>query len=457
MADKKETVAFVSILASAGLAIAKLIAAFVSGSLALLSDALHSVLDVGATILTYFAVRISAKPADARHPYGHGKVEAVAALIETGLLFVIAVLVAFEAISRLWRGEVHELPTSYLAYGVLLGSIVVDIWRSRALMKVAEETGSEALEADALHFTSDLVSSVLVLAGLLAANLGFPQGDSLAAIGVAGFIAVAGYRLGKRTVDTLMDAVPAGLSDKIRAIAGDVPGVAGIESVRVRSVGTTTFAELSVKVSRTLPLDRLTVVKSDITAAIQSEYPGASVIVAAVPVALDEETILERILHVAAVMRRPVHHVTIQRLPSGLSVSLDLEVDGRLSVREGHAITTELEAAIERELGPGVEVETHLEPLEIHTMDGTETNGTDAARVAAALERCARQTGKIDDVHDVRVRRTTAGLVVNYHCNVSPTQSIAEMHNHVDALERAVRQEIPEIIRVVGHAEPRPG
>jgi cation diffusion facilitator family transporter len=456
MTDKKEIVAFNSILASAGLAVAKLVAAVVSGSLAMLSDALHSVLDVGATILTYFAVRISAKPADARHPYGHGKVEAVAAMIETGLLFVIAVLVAFEAISRLWRGEVHELPTSYLAYAVLLGSIVVDIWRSRALMKVAEETGSEALEADALHFTSDLVSSVLVLVGLLAANLGYHQGDSLAAIGVAGFIAVAGYRLGKRTIDTLMDAVPAGLSDKVRAIAADVPGVTGIDAVRVRAVGSTTFAELTVKVSRTLPLDRFTLVKSDIIAAIQGEFPGASVIVAAVPVALDEETILERILHVAAVMRRPVHHVTIQRLPTGLSVSLDLEVDGRLSVREGHAITTELEAAIERELGSGVEVETHLEPLEIHTMDGVETDGTDAARVASALESCAARTGHIDEVHDVRVRRTIAGLVVNYHCHVAPDQSIAEMHGHVDALERAVRQEIPDIIRVVGHAEPRP-
>ena len=200
---------------------------------------------------------------------------------------------------------------------MLLGSIGVDIWRSRALMRVAEETGSEALEADALHFTSDLVCSALVLAGLIAANVGYPQGDTLAAIGVAAFIAFAGYRLGKRTIDTLMDAAPEGLSDKIRAMAGEVGGVAGIESVRVRRVGSATFAELSVKVSRTLPLDRLAQIKADISSAIQAEYPDASVIVTADPIALDEETALERILHVAAVMRRPVHHVTIQRFVGG--------------------------------------------------------------------------------------------------------------------------------------------
>ncbi len=459
MSDIKQQAAFNSILASAGLAVAKLVAAMTSGSLALLSDALHSVLDVGATVLTYFAVRIGAKPADDRHPYGHGKVEAVAALIETGLLFVVAAYVAFEAVSRLKEGG-HELPVSYLAYGVLILSIVVDTWRSRTLMRIARETKSQALEADALHFSSDLVSSALVLAGLVAAAFGYPQGDLIAAMGVAVFIAIAGWRLGSRTVDTLMDAVPHGLSERVRTITSDVPGVAKVEGVRVRAVGAEVFAEVAIGVARTLPQDRVSSIKADVTAALMTEYPGASVVVTTSPHALDDETVLERVLHVAAVMRRPVHHVTIQRLGSQpgearLSVSLDLEVDGRLPLSEGHAVASDMEAAIARELGESVEVEVHLEPLEIHALEGSDAVAPEVARVTDALRIIAVGNPVVTDIHDVRVRRTPAGLVVNYHCTVDGDRSIEDVHTHVDAFERAVRQGLPEIVRVVGHAEPR--
>jgi cation diffusion facilitator family transporter len=455
MSDIKEKAAFNSIVASAGLAVAKLVAAITSGSLAMLSDALHALLDVGATILTYFAVRIGAKPADARHPYGHGKVEAVAALIETGLLFVIAVYVASEAVSRLFQGA-HEIPQSYLAYAVLVVSIAVDIVRSRSLMRIAKETNSQALEADALHFSSDLVSSALVLAGLIAAAFGFHQGDLLAAIGVAAFIAIAGWRLGKRTIDTLMDAVPHGLSERVERIVDDVPGVVRVESVRVRAVGSEVFAEVAVGVPRTLPQDRVAAIKAAVVRALQGEHPGASVVVTTSPVALNDETVLERVLHVAAVLRRPVHHITIQRLDDRLSVSLDLEVDGRLPLSEGHAIASEVERAIAIELGEGAEVEAHLEPLEMLALEGWDLRGEEIDRIEDALKIIASGGQVVGDIHDVRARRTDAGLVVNYHCHVDPTLSIHDVHRHVDAFERAVRQGLPDIVRVVGHAEPRP-
>ena len=179
--------------------------------------------------MTYFAVRISAQPADERHHYGHAKIEAVAALIETGLLFVVAIFVVFEA--RALRSGSHDLTPSLIAYAVLIISIIVDIFRSRSLLRISKETKSEALAADALHFSSDLVSSALVLCGLIVAHLGYPQGDALAAIGVAIFISIAGYRLGKRTIDTLMDTVPAGLSEKVRDISKKVSGVASVDAI----------------------------------------------------------------------------------------------------------------------------------------------------------------------------------------------------------------------------------
>ena len=453
MSDIKEQAAFNSIIASAVLAIAKFGAAFLTGSLGLLSDALHALLDVGATIMTYVAVKISAAPADDKHPYGHGKVESVAALVETGLLFVVAAYVAVEAVGRL-RSGAHDLTPSLIAYGVLAGSIVVDVVRSRSLLKIAAEHKSEALAADALHFSSDLVSSALVLLGLVAAHFGYPQGDALAAIGVSIFIAIAGYRLGRRTIDTLMDAVPAGLSEKIRGIAEGVSGVADVTSVRVRAVGAEIFAEIALGVARTLPLERVTVIKADVESAVRGEFSDARVTLTTTPMTLDDETILERVLHVAAVMRRPVHHVTIQHIADQLAVSLDLEVDGRLSVRDAHALASELEHAIETELGPGVEVETHIEPLDVQAMQGHDIDGVLATRITAALSRRAADVAAVHNVHEVRVRQTSAGLVVNYHCNVAPELSVSDMHSHVDAIERSVRRDIPEIIRVVGHAEP---
>lgn len=455
MADIKEKAALSSIVASACLAAAKFTAALTSGSLALLSDALHSLLDVGATILTYFAIKIGARPADERHPYGHGKVEAVSALIETGLLFVVALYIAFEAISRLWTGG-HEVPPSILAFVVLIVSIIVDYFRSRTLLRIARETKSQALEADALHFSSDLVSSILVLLGLIASAYGYPQGDLVAAVGLSAYIGFAGYRLGKRTIDTLMDAVPKGLSERVREIVLAADGVAAIDNVRVRVVGPEIFAEVGIGVARTLAQDRVTAIKEGVVSALRAEYPGASVVVTTTPRALDDETILERVLHVAAVMRRPVHHVTIQHVGEKLSVSLDLEVDGRLRLADGHAIASQLETAIEDELGAGVEVEVHLEPLEVQALDGAPVPEAEAQQISDVLVAQARNDPVISNIHFVRVRRTAGGLVCNYHCYVDPDRSIHEVHEHIDAFDREVRRRIPHIMRLVSHAEPRP-
>ncbi len=453
MSNIKEDAAFNSILASAGLAIGKFVAAFITGSLGLLSDALHALLDVGATIMTYYAIRIGSKPADANHPYGHGKIEAVAALIETGLLFGVAAYVAIEAIGRLSSGA-HEIVNSKVAYAVLIISIIVDIVRSSSLLKIAKDTKSEALAADALHFQSDLVSSALVLLGLIAANFGYPQGDTVAAIGVSIFIAIAGYRLGKRTVDTLMDAVPGDLTASIETIASNVDGVAGLDNVRVRAVGHEVFAEIAIFVARTLSLDRMAAIKDDVVSAVRKAYPEASVIVSAAPKTLDDETILERILHVAAVTKQPVHHITVQRVAGRLSVSLDMEVDGRFTVQEGHRLATCLEDAIALELGDGVEIETHLEPLEVRALNGVDLAPADIKPIELALTEFAAVEGSLSAIHDVRARNTQAGIVVNYHCNVPAQMRVLEMHNHIDAVERAVRQSFPNIARVFGHAEP---
>ena len=260
---RKRRAALASVAASLALTLAKLAAGAMSGSLALLSEAAHNALDIGASALTYFAVREADKPADEDHPFGHAKIEAVAALAQTGFLIVLAVAVALEALRRIGQ-EAPAVDANLFAFGAILLSISVDLARWRALARVARETQSDALAADALHFSSDLISSILVLVGLAATRAGWPHADALAAVGVAAFIAVAGFRLGRRTVDALVDAAPKGVAGAVRVAVERVPGVAGTDFVRLRRNGPRIVGDLGLLVSRTLPLERVAAIKAEV-------------------------------------------------------------------------------------------------------------------------------------------------------------------------------------------------
>jgi cation diffusion facilitator family transporter len=454
MQTEKEQVALSSIAASAGLTVAKGLVGFSTGSLAILSEAGHSLIDLGATVMTYIAVRISGRPADEEHHYGHGKVEAVSALAETALLFLLSGIVIWEAVKRLVEHEGHVVEATVWAFGVIVVSIVVDFFRARALSHTAEKTSSHALEADALHFSSDLWSSLAVLIGLVGVYYGLAWADSVAALVVAVLVCIAGWRLGKRTIDTLIDVAPPGAAEKITAIAARVAGVVRVEQVRARSVGEQTFIDLTVAVSRTLPLDRVGAIKDAIGDALRRQIPGAEPVVTTDPVALNNETVLDRVMVIARNRALAAHHVMVHDLKDRLAVSLDLEVDGKLSLRAAHNMADGLEDAIAAELGPGVEVETHIEPLQPQDVSGREAPPERVKAVSIALSELAAEGRSIRDVHDVRVRETDEGEIVNFHCRIDPQLSVQSVHENVDALERALKQQSPSIKRVIGHAEP---
>ena len=455
MADNKEHVALGSIVASAGLTVAKAVVGLATGSLAILSEAGHSLIDLAATIMTYFAVRVSGKPADAEHHYGHGKIESVSALAETALLFVLSGIVIWAAVGRLLSVAEHSVDATRWAFAVIAVSIVVDFVRARVLYRVADKTASEALEADALHFSSDMWSSIAVLVGLAGVALGYRWTDSVAAIIVALFVCLAGWRLGSRTISTLTDTAPAGVADKVIAATKKIKGVVAVERVRARTVGATLFVDLSVAVSRPVPLDRVAILRMAIIAAIRKVMPGAEVNVAVTPRALDDETVLERVMVIARNKALAVHHVTVHAIASRLSVSLDLEVDGALSLAAAHDIASDLEAAIRDELGPEVEVETHIEPLQLIGVSGREARAERVTAVQAELSKLSSKLKFVREVHDVRVRDTKEGEIVNFHCRVDPNLTVHDVHDNVDELERGLRRRFPEIKRVIGHAEPK--
>jgi cation diffusion facilitator family transporter len=448
----KQRAAAASIFASTILAALKLAAGMASGSLALLSEGAHNTIDIGASALTLFAVREADKPADADHPFGHAKIEAVAALAETGLLAALSIGVAIQAIERIRGGNV-TVDVSAFAIGVILFSIAVDLVRWRALSYAARATSSHALSADALHYSSDLVASVLVLLGLAATRAGYAHADALAAIGVAGFIAVAGYRLGRATIDALVDRAPEGLTDAIRGLVINTGSVAGIEAIRLRPSGPKIVGDVVVSVSRTLPLERVATVKADLQTRIARRWPEAELTITANPLKLDDETILERVLVIAARRGLPVHHVTIQDIEGRKTVALDLEVDGAMTLGDAHRLASELEDAIAGEIGEGVEVETHIEPAEPEAQ-GQLAEPDLVRRIKASLAASAAAQGRLRDIHNVRVRETPGGVVVLFHCRVDAETPVETVHDAVDALERSVRKAFPEARRVVGHAEP---
>jgi cation diffusion facilitator family transporter len=452
--NAKEKVALGSIAASAGLTVAKAVIGFLTGSLAILSEAGHSLIDLSATVLTYFAVRVSGKPADAEHQYGHGKMESVTALAETALLFVLTVAVIWEAVQRLLGVQARAVEATAAAFVIIAASIVIDFFRARTLKRVAKETASEALDADALHFSSDMWSSVAVMIGLCGVAAGFAWADAAAAIVVAVFICIAGYRLGRRTIDTLTDTAPAGVSERVATIARQVPGIVAVERVRARPAGAALFVDLGVAVSRTLPLDRVSAIKERLTRAVRADMPRAELTITTEPRALDNETVRERVMVIARDMGLAVHHVAVQAISGRLSVSLDLEVEGTQPLTVAHATASRLEDALREELGPDVEVETHIEPLPADIMSGRDALPNRVVEVREALIALAAAIPGLHEVHDVRVRETTGGEIVNFHCRVDPAMSVSAVHDMVDALESRLRSRFPTILRVIGHAEP---
>lgn len=277
--EKKKAVLW-SMVASLGMTISKFLVGFLTGSLGIISEAIHSLVDFMATIVTYFAVKISGEPADDNHHYGHEKIESLAALVETGLLFGTSFWIMYEALLRIFGKENHLVDVTWYAILVIIVSIIVDFNRSRNLLKVAKATGSQALEADALHFASDMYSSFAVLIGLIFTYFGFAFADSLSAFIVSFMIFSAGIKLGKKSFAVLMDEAPKGISLHLTKIAKSVAGVISVCNVNVRSLdGTKIFTDLNIIVDGSLKMNDARIIKQKVKESIELEYPGSHVVI----------------------------------------------------------------------------------------------------------------------------------------------------------------------------------
>ena len=452
--QKKQSVALSSVSASLLLTILKLVVGLLTGSIGILSEAAHSTMDFGAAAMTWFAVRISDKPADDKHHYGHAKIESVTALIETGLLFLTSAWVIYEAGTRLLFGG-HEVEVTWYAIAVIVVSIVVDISRARALKKVAKETGSQALEADALHFTSDIVSSAVVLVGLVFVHFGLAWADAVSGIFVAILVGNAAWQLGRKTIDVLVDAAPEGISEQIEEIASAVPGVVAIEKIRVKPAGPFVFVELSVTVSRTLAHDKVRAICRSVEERLKAEIPESDISVNARPIALDSETVTERVHVVGLNHNMHAHNISVSLSGDRKQITFDVEVDGRLTIREAHDEVSALEKELHEEFNGTIDICIHLDPLRQEERNACPLDTEEGAHVSAAIREAGASIPGIQDVHDIRLRKTDQGrLCVTLHCAFEDAILLDDVHALTSRLEGTIYATLPQTARIIIHAEP---
>jgi cation diffusion facilitator family transporter len=288
---EKQSAALSSLVAAIGLTVFKIVVGLLTGSLGILAEAAHSGLDLVAALMTLIAVRVSGRPADRDHLYGHGKAENLSALVETVLLMATCAWIVWEAVHRL-LSHLVDVEVTFWSFAVMLTSIVVDASRSRVLARAARKYNSQALEADALHFQTDIWSSAVVIAGLIAVKAGewFPalaflrEGDAVAALGVSAVVAWVSWRLGWRTVDALLDTAPAGMEQRIAGVVRAVPGVLDCHNIRIRHSGPGLFIDLHILVDGNQTLKQAHILTETIEAAIGQIYPRADVTVHPEPI-----------------------------------------------------------------------------------------------------------------------------------------------------------------------------
>lgn len=273
---EKNRVARLSVLAAILITSAKLVVGFLTGSLGILSEALHSLLDLLAAIITLLTIRVSSKPADNNHHFGHGKFENLSALLQTLLLLITCGWIIYEAISRL-TGRHVEVEVNAWSFGVIVFSIFIDFNRSRALSRVARKYHSQALEADALHFSTDIWSSAVVLAGLVFTRIGWLWADALAALMVSLLVIWVSIQLGRKSIDALLDKTPEGSLDKIIATLNQMDGLKHYHDIRIRTSGAETFIYLNIHLDKNMTVQQAHDITDEIEAKIQEVIPRSTV------------------------------------------------------------------------------------------------------------------------------------------------------------------------------------
>ena len=449
-ADKKR-VALSSVLAAIFLTIFKLVVGLSTGSLGILSEALHSGLDLGAAFLTYIAVRISDKPADADHPYGHGKIENISALLQTVILIGTCFFIIKLAVERIVEGTT-EVEITFWSFAVMGISILVDYTRSRALLRTAKTYRSQALEADALHFSTDIWSSMVVIFGLVLTLAGFKHGDSLAAIGVAMFVLYVSGNLLKKTIDALTDSIPKGIEDKIRQVMKTIEGIYSYRYLRVRQSGSKIFVDMYVHINRTVPFELAHHVTDEVETKISEIVPNADILIHMEPYENENESIIDKIRMIVTEEGLTCHNIRAQKVAIGYFVDFHLECNNQMPFADAHEASTRIERKLKQKIDEIKNVKVHIEDArdrEVHAEDIT----AQSAPLIERIKSIARDETAILGCGDFIVMKVEGHKKLMFDCHIKSGLTLDEVHAMMTSFENRINKSLPEITQIVIHPE----
>jgi len=462
---EKRTVAFSSLMAAIFLTSTKLTIGLLTGSLGILSEAAHSGLDLVAAGITLYSVRAADRPPDEAHPYGHGKIENLSALAETLLLFITCGWIVYEAIQRLFFRPVM-IEVTIWSFAVMSVSIVIDITRSRALAKTAKKYSSQALEADALHFSTDVWSSSVVILGLSAVLISrslapaFPtlanwlsRADAVAALGVSAIVLFVSYRMGSRTINMLMDTAPKGIARQIRELAVKLPGVTAVQRIRVRQSGPTTFVDMTLEVPNNKSFEEAHEIAKQAEMAVRNMMPRCDVMIHVEPVGEDNQSLLERVRSVAARQGLNIHDVYTNDINGQSNLEVHAEVPEDVTVSEAHQRVTVLEDALLHEFPELVDVVVHIDPVGDASLHRP-SNPSILSGVYDEIKEIVKQVDGIQNCHSITVLDEKKHLVTSFHCTVSPNLPITQAHELTSQVENLLRKRLTFVERVTIHLEP---
>jgi cation diffusion facilitator family transporter len=438
----------------------KFVVAVLTGSLGLLAEAAHSLLDLVASAVTYFAVKVSSQPADSVHTYGHGKVENLSALFEAILLLITCAGIFYEAINRLFFKQV-VVESSIWSFLVMGTTVIINITRSRHLTKMAKKHNSQALEAEALDFATDTWSSSVVIVGLIlvfvAKQFNIPwlaKGDSIAGLVVGGLVSYVSIKLGRRAVGELIDEVPDTLQDEISA-AVRLPGVEEVRQVRVRRSGSDHFVDLVLAVSRSLTTSQAHEITEKVEKAVQVIIPKSNVMVHVDPIRTADEDLAEKIHVLAGQFKLGAHNIRIEEVDNRSTLLVHLDVEDKLQIEEAHTRATAFEEAVQSAYPWLYKVITHMEP-EYRSSDPA--NGpvvNQEKQLQSIINQLPKSTGIECDVHEISVyQQAGQKMDISFHCSIQGEITVGRAHEITEKMENTLRDQLTNLGEVLIHIEP---
>jgi cation diffusion facilitator family transporter len=458
---EKRRVTLISLVTACVLIVLKLFVGLSTGYLTLISEALHSSLDALVTIITFFSIRYAERPADADHAYGHGKAENLAAFTESLLLFFAIFFILKEVVERLFFKSVVISPNIW-AVLVLVFSVLCDIQRSRALRRIADKYKSPAIEADAVHFKADFITSAIALSGILITYIAqkakvstgvYTLVDVATTCAVLVIVIRMVFRILIKSAGVLLDRTVPDQAAMVKDIVAGMPEVIDIEKVRTREAGKQTFVDLTVEVDRNLSVESSYSIGKQVEEKIKKQIKDVDITLQMKPVPSETESIAERIRSLGAKEGHNLHHISVHDVQGTLHVDLDLEVEGNVRLAEAHAISDYLEAKIKKDNPAISEINTHVDwrkPSPVY-----EVKVDHDQSLVKTIEAIVKEKEEILSCARISVEEEVPGeLFLTIHCTMNPDAAAETVQAVSEDLEKRLKERIQGVGRVIIHVEP---